>query len=140
MKALTVAGDELVLKYLFTADSLTRPTAWHAGLLKAFNKAANTFTEVAGGDDANYARVAMTPSVSINPLANGVSKMTNTGAIAFPTPAGGAAYDVTHVGIFSASSGGTLLAVAPLGFTRPVGPATPVSVQAGNLAFTTVVG
>lgn len=139
MKALSVTADELVLKYLFTADAITRPTAWHCALLKAYNKAAGTVTEVNGTDDASYARVVFTPDVDINPLTNGVSTMTNTGAITFPVPAGGADYNVTHVAVYDASTAGRLLAVAPIGFTRNVTAATPVAVAAAKLKFETVV-
>lgn len=139
MKALSVAADELVLKYLFSADAITRPTAWHMALLKSYDKAAGTVTEVSGADDANYARVSFTPSISINPASNGVSSMVNTAGVSFAVPAGGANYDVTHVAIYDDPTAGRLLAVAPIGFTRNVTAATPVALAASKLKFVTTV-
>lgn len=103
-----------VLNYVFTATSLTRPTAWYLALFTTDPTDAETGTEVSGG---GYARQSAAFTVT-NDTAS------NTSAIEFPTAT--ANYGtVSHVGVYTASSGGDLIAHAAL--------ASPKSIQIGDV-------
>jgi len=98
MSAASNATETLVLKYTLTTDAVTRPTAWYVGLHTQDVTDAGTGTEVTGNA---YARTAATFTVT-NDTA------TNSGSITFPTASGGNWGTITHIGIWSATTAGTL--------------------------------
>ena len=114
-----------VLDYVFTTDILTRPTAWYLALFTANPGDGDTGTEVSGG---GYARQSVTFTVT-NDTAS------NTAAIEFPTAT--ANYGtVSHVGVYTASSGGTLIAHAALTSSKAIETGDVFRVPAGDLDIT----
>ena len=116
-----------VLNYVFTATSVTRPTAWYLALFTSNPAEDASGTEVSTSGTA-YARQTAAFTVSGN-LA------TNSGAIEFPTAT--ASYGtVTHVGVFTASTSGTLIAYAALSTSKAIDTGDVFRVPAGDLDIT----
>lgn len=114
-----------VLEWAFTGTAVTRPTAWYLALFTSNPSETDSGTEVSGG---GYARQSTTFSVSGNTASN-------AGAIEYPT-ATGSYGTVTHVGIYTASSGGTLIAYAALTTSKAIDTGDIFRVPAGDLDIT----
>ena len=99
-----------VLTWVFTNGTATRPTAWYLGLYTAAPGEGGGGTEVSGG---SYAREVLALTVSGNAATNG-------SAIEF-TAATASWGTVTYVGIFDASTSGTLIAYSALDTSKTVG-------------------
>lgn len=112
MAGFTDYTEDLVLDWLLTSGSATRPTAWYVALYTVAPTDTGGGTEVSGTD---YARTAVTFTVS------GTSPATaaNSAAVEFPE-AGGSWGTVVAAGIFDASSAGNLLAYANLTSSKAV--------------------
>jgi len=112
MAGFTDYTEDLVLDWLLTSGSATRPTAWYVALYTVAPTDTGGGTEVSG---TSYARTAVTFSVS------GTSPATaaNSAAVEFPE-AGGSWGTVVAAGIFDASSAGNLLAYANLTTSKAV--------------------
>ena len=114
-----------VLQYVFTATTLTRPTAWYLALFTTDPGDADGGTEVSGGA---YARQSVTFTVSGDTASN-------SGAIEFPTAT--ASYGtVSHVGIYTALTGGTLIAHAALTTSKAIDTGDVFRVPDGDLDVT----
>jgi hypothetical protein len=114
-----------VLDYVFTTDVLVRPTAWYLALFTTNPADDDTGTEVTGG---GYARQSVTFTVT-NDTAS------NTSAIEFPTAT--ANYGtVSHVGVYTASTGGDLIAHAALTSSKSIEVGDVFRVPAGDLDIT----
>lgn len=114
-----------VLTFVFTAASVTRPTAWFVALFTAAPGEPGGGTEVSGG---GYVRRAAAFSVSGNTA-------TNSGALEYPTAT--ASYGtVTHIGVFDASSGGNLIAYAALTASKAIDTGDVLRLPAGDLDVT----
>ena len=101
-----------VLNYVFTATSVTRPTAWYVALFTSNPAEDASGTEVSTSGTA-YARQSVSFSVSGN-LA------TNSAAVEFPTATGSGFGTVTHIGVYTASSGGDLIAYSALSASKAI--------------------
>jgi hypothetical protein len=126
MAAASNATETLVLKYTLTTDAVTRPTAWYVGLHTADVTDAGTGTEVTGNV---YARTAATFTVTND-------QATNSGTITFPTASGGSWGTITHIGIWSATSGGTLYYHGALTSSKSVGEADTFQIATSSLTIT----
>ena len=116
-----------VLNYVFTTTSVTRPTAWYLALFTSNPAEGASGTEVSTSGTA-YARQSATFTVSGNTASN-------SGAIEFPTAT--ASYGtVTHVGVYTASSGGDLIAYAALSTSKAIATGDVFRVPAGDLDVT----
>jgi hypothetical protein len=116
-----------VLNYVFTATSVTRPTAWYLALFTSNPAEDASGTEVSTSGTA-YARQTAAFTVSGN-LA------TNSSAIEFPTAT--ASYGtVSHVGVFTASTSGTLIAYAALSSSKAIDTGDVFRVPSGDLDIT----
>lgn len=114
-----------VLDYVFTTETVTRPTAWYLALFTTDPGDGDTGTEVSGG---GYARQSATFTVT-NDTAS------NSAAIEFPTAT--ANYGtVAHVGVYTASTGGTLIAHAALSSAKSIETGDVFRVPAGDLDIT----
>jgi threonine dehydrogenase-like Zn-dependent dehydrogenase len=114
-----------VLNYVFTSTSLTRPTAWYLALFTANPGDGDSGTEVSGG---GYARQSVTFTTSGDTASN-------SAAVEFPTAT--ANYGtVSHVGVYTASSGGTLIAHAALTSSKSIETGDVFRVPAGDLDIT----
>lgn len=101
--------ETTTLKWLLTADAVTRPTAWYIGLFTAAPSDAGGGTEVSGG---SYARKSVAFTVSGN-LA------TNSAAVEFDV----ATADwgtITDIAVFDAVSGGNMIAYATLTASKTI--------------------
>jgi hypothetical protein len=117
--------ENLLVDHLFRAATFAKPAALHVALFTAAPSDAGGGTEVAGG---GYARVATPPGDAtwtatqggISGASSGTGGATsNAAAVTFPTPTADWG-TVTHVGIFTAATGGTLLVWAPLTAARAI--------------------
>ena len=113
------------LNYLFTATSVTRPTAWYVALFTSNPDEDASGTEVSGGA---YARQSVSFTVSGNTASN-------TAALEFPTAT--ASYGtVTHVGVFDAASAGNLIAYAALTTSKAIDTGDVMRIPASDLDVT----
>lgn len=116
-----------VLNYVFTATSVTRPTAWYVGLFTADpTDSGSTANEISGN---GYARTAVAFSVS-NDLA------TNSAAVEFPAASGGNWGTITHMAVMTASSGGTMIVHSALTVAKAINDGDVFRIPTGDLDIT----
>ena len=119
--------ETLVLNWLLTAGSATRPTAWYLALFTSNPDEDGSGTEVSTSGTA-YARQTAAFTVSGNTASN-------SAAIEFPTAT--ASYGtVSHVGVYDASTGGNLIAYAALSTSKAIDTGDVLRVPAGDLDIT----
>lgn len=128
MSALSDYAEKLVLDWLMTTGSATRPTAWYVALYTAAPSDAGGGTEVSG---AGYSRKAITFNTASTP--GGTTS--NSGIVSW-TAAGGNYGTVTHVGLFDASTAGNLLWQGGLSTLKTVNDGDTIQFSAGNLTLT----
>jgi len=121
--------ENLVLTYLLTTDSVTRPTAWYVGLFTAAPSDTGGGTEVSG---SGYARKA-TGTMTVTGTTTAAS---NSAAIEFAAASGGNWGTLTHAAIFDALTGGNMLAWAPLATARTINDGDVFRVPAASLTVT----
>ena len=121
--------ENLVLTWLFTGDSATRPTAWYVGLFTAAPSDTGGGTEVSG---SAYARKA-TGTITVSGTA---TTATNAAAIEFAAASGGNWGTITHAAVFDALSGGNMLAWAPLATSRTINDGDVFRIPASSLTIT----
>jgi hypothetical protein len=121
--------ENLLLNWLLTTNSATRPTAWYVGLFTAAPSDTGGGTEVTGN---GYARVA-TGTISISGTS---TTATNAAAIEFAAASGGNWGTITHAAIFDASTGGNMLAWAPLTTSRTINSGDVFRIPASSLTVT----
>jgi hypothetical protein len=121
--------ENLVLTYLFTTGSATRPTAWYVGLFTAAPSDTGGGTEVTGNA---YARV-VTGTISGSGTATTFS---NAAAIEFAAASGGNWGTIGWAGVFDAATGGNLLAWAPLTTSRVINDGDVFRIPATSLTIT----
>jgi hypothetical protein len=121
--------ENLLLNWLLTTNSATRPTAWYVGLFTAAPSDTGGGTEVTGN---GYARVA-TGTMSISGTS---TTATNAAAIEFAAASGGNWGTITYAAIFDASSGGNMLAWAALTTSRTINDGDVFRIPAGSLTVT----
>lgn len=114
-----------VLKWAFSADAVTRPTAWYVALYTSNPADDNSGTELSGNA---YARTSATFTVSGN-------EATTSAAVEFPE-ATGSWGTVSHVAVFDASSGGNMLAYAALTAAKAIDAGDILRIPAGDLDIT----
>jgi hypothetical protein len=129
MSSFTDYTENLALTYLFTTGSATRPTAWYVGLFTAAPSDTGGGTEVTGN---GYARV-VTGTISGSGTA---TTFTNAAAIEFAAASGGNWGTIGWAGIFTASTGGTLLAWAPLTTSKAINDGDIFRIPASSLSIT----
>lgn len=101
MAALSDHAENLLLNFLMTSGTATRPTAWYVGLFTAAPNDAGGGTEVSGN---GYSRQAVSWDT-----ASGTGGTTSNSTAETFTASGGNWGTITHIGIFDASSAGNLL-------------------------------
>ena len=101
MAALSDHAENLLLNFLMTTGTATRPTNWYVALFTSAPNDAGGGTEVSGN---GYSR----QSVSWDAASGTGGTTANSGAVSF-TASGSGFGTVTHIGIFDASSSGNLL-------------------------------
>jgi len=129
MSSFTDYTENLVLTWVFTSSSATRPTAWYVGLFTAAPSDTGGGTEVTG---SAYARVA-TGTISGSGTA---TTFTNAAAIEFAAASGGNWGSIGWAGIFDADTGGNLLAWSPLSTARTINDGDVLRIPATSLSIT----
>lgn len=114
-----------VLTWTFTANAVTRPTAWYIGLFTAAPGEAGGGTEVSGG---SYARKAVTFTVSGNTASNSANVEFDVATASWGT--------ITHVAVFDASTAGNQIAYAALSTAKAIGSGDVLRINAGDLDIT----
>jgi hypothetical protein len=130
MSSFTDYTENLVLTWLFTGSSATRPTAWYIGLFTAAPSDTGGGTEVTGNA---YARTA-TGTLSVS--GTSPTNCTNAAAIEFAAASGGNWGTITHVAIFDASTSGNMLGWAALTTSRTINDGDILRIPAGDLDIT----
>ena len=116
-----------VLNYVFTATSVTRPTAWYVGLFTADpTDSGSTANEISGN---GYARRTVSFTVS-NDLA------TNSAAVEFPAASGGNWGTVSHMAVMTAATGGTMIVHAALSTAKAINDGDVFRIPTGDLDIT----
>jgi hypothetical protein len=128
MAALSDHSEALLLDWLMTTGSATRPTAWYVALYTAAPSDSGGGTEVSGN---GYSRQAVTFAAATSP--GGTTS--NTGDITF-TAAGGDWGTITHIGIHDASSGGNLLWHGVMTASKTVADGDTLQFSTGNIDLT----
>ena len=128
MAALSDHAEKLLLDWLMTTGSATRPTAWYVGLFTAAPSDSGGGTEVSG---SGYAREAVTFAAASTP--GGTTS--NTGDVSF-TASGGNWGTITHIGIFNASSSGNLLWHGAMTASKIVNDGDTLQFSTGNIDLT----
>lgn len=121
--------ENLVLNWLLTTNSVTRPTAWYVGLFTAAPSDTGGGTEVSGNAYARKVTGTMTVSGT-------ATTATNDAAIEFAAASGGNWGTVTHGAVFDAETGGNMLAWAPLTTSRTINDGDVFRIPAGSLTVT----
>lgn len=129
MSSFTDYTEDLVLTWLFTTDSATRPTAWYVGLFTAAPSDTGGGTEVSGN---GYARKA-TGTITVSGTA---TTATNSAAIEFDPASGGNWGTITHAAVFDASTAGNMLAWAELTTARTINDGDVFRIPASSLTIT----
>jgi hypothetical protein len=126
MSALSDHAEDLLLDWLMTSGTATRPTAWYLALFTAAPSDAGGGTEVSTG---GYAR----QTIAFSAASGGVTS--NSADVSFT--ASGANYGtVTHIGIFDASTGGNLLWHGAMTASKTVEDGDTITFAAGNVDLT----
>jgi len=128
MAALSDHAEKLLLDWLMTTGTATRPTNWFVALYTAAPSDSGGGTEVSGG---GYARQSATFDAASSP--GGTTS--NTNEITF-TASGAAFGTVTHIGIFDASTGGNLLWHGALSAFKTIADGDALVFSAGNIDLT----
>lgn len=127
MSSFSDYAESVALKFLFTTDAVTRPTAWYVGLFTAAPSDAGGGTEVSGNAYARKATGTMTVS------GTSPTNCTNSAAIEFDPASGGNWGTITHLAIFDAATGGNMLGWAALTTTRTINDGDILRIVAGEL-------
>lgn len=128
MSALSDYSEKLLLDWLMTTGSATRPTAWYIALYTAAPSDSGGGTEVSGN---GYSRKSVTFAAASTP--GGTTS--NTNALEF-TASGGSWGTITHVGIFDNSTGGNLLWHGGLTASKVIGDGDTLEFAIGNIDLT----
>lgn len=142
MSAMSDFLENRLIDQLFRGQAAPTTTTLHVGLLTAAPSDSGGGTEVSGG---SYARVAVssslanwagTQSAGSTVASSGSGGQTsNNVAITFPTPTAGWG-NVTHFGIYDASTGGNLLFWGALTIAKTINQADTVTFPAASLSIT----
>ena len=128
MAALSDHAEKLLLDWMMTTGSATRPTAWYVGLFTAAPSDSGGGTEVSG---SGYAREAVTFAAASTP--GGTTS--NSGDVSF-TASGGNWGTITHIGIFDASTSGNLLWHGSMTASKIVNDGDTLQFSTGNIDLT----
>lgn len=121
-------------KHIFRTGSFPKPSALYVALFTAAPSDAGGGTEVSGGGYARVQRDPLDANWTADSPTDGLTD--NAAAITFPTPTADWG-QVTHFGIFDASSGGNLLFHGGLTTPKTVNDGDPApSFAAGALSIT----
>jgi len=128
MAALSDHAENLLLNYLMTGTSVTRPTNWYVALYTGAPSDAGGGTELSG---SGYARQTIDFDV-----ATGTGGTTDNSADVVFTAAGGDWGTITHIGIHDAATSGNLLWHGAMSTSKTVTDGDSLQFSAGNVDLT----
>ena len=128
MAALSDHAEKLLLDWLMTSGSATRPTAWYVALYTAAPSDSGGGTELTGN---GYSRQAVAFDAATSP--GGTTS--NSGDVTF-TASGGDWGTVTHIGIHDADSGGNLLWHGAMTTSKTIADGDTLQFSTGNIDLT----
>lgn len=128
MAALSDYAEKLVLDWLMTTGSATRPTTWYIALYTGAPSDSGGGTEVSGN---GYAR----QSVAFDAASSPGGTTVNSADVSF-TASGGSFGTVTHLGIFDASTSGNLIWHGSLTASKAIDDGDTLTFTAGNIDLT----
>ena len=128
MAGLSNYAEDLVLDWLFTAASATRPTTWYVALYTVAPGEGGGGTEVSGG---SYVR----QSVSFTVSGTAPTQAANSAAVEFPT-ATASWGTVVAAAIYDASTSGNMLAFANLTTSKAIDSGDVLRFNTGTLVVT----
>ena len=128
MAGLSDFGENLVLTWLLSAGTATRPTSWYVALYTVAPGETGGGTEVSG---SAYVRQSAAFTIS----GTAPTTAANTSAIEFPT-ASGSWGTIVAAGIFDASTAGNLIAFANLTTSKTVNTGDVLRFNASTLTVT----
>lgn len=128
MAALSDHAENLLLNFLMTTGTATRPTNWYLALYSAAPSDSGGGTEISG---SGYSR----QSVSWDAASGTGGTTSNSGNVTF-TASGGNFGNVTHIGIFDASSGGNLLWHGAMAAAKQVNSGDSIQFATGSIDLT----
>ena len=121
------SAETLVLNWLLTAGSATRPTEWYLALFTSNPDEDGSGTEVTTSGTA-YARQTAAFTVSGNTASNNAAIEFPTATVSYGT--------VSHVSVYDASTGGNLIAYAALSTAKVIDTGDVLRVPTGDLDIT----
>jgi hypothetical protein len=133
MSAATDYTEALALAWLLSAEGapgVVRPTAWYIALFTTATTDGGGGTELSTSS-TGYARQSVSFSVGNN---NGATKASNTASITFG-PATANWGTITHMAIYTANTGGTMLFHGPLVNSRTITAGDVFQISVGNLTI-----
>jgi len=128
MAALSDHAEKLLLDWLMTNGTATRPTDWYVALYTAAPSDSGGGTEVSGN---GYSRQSATFDAASSP--GGTTS--NSNELTF-TASGGSFGTVTHIGIFDASTSGNLLWHGSLSASKTIDDGDSLVFATGNIDLT----
>jgi hypothetical protein len=128
MAALSDYAEKLLLDWMMTTGSATRPTTWFVALYTAAPSDSGGGTEVSGN---GYARQSVTFGAASTP--GGTTSNTNT--VSF-TASGGNWGTITHIGIFTAVTSGELLWHGSMTASKTINDGDVLEFAIGNIDLT----
>jgi hypothetical protein len=128
MAALSDYAEKLLLDFLMTTGTATRPTVWYVGLYTGAPSDSGGGTEVSGN---GYSR----QSVAFDAASTPGGTTSNSGAVSF-TASGGSWGTITHMAIHDASSSGNMLWHGGLTTSKTVGDGDTLEFAIGNIDLT----
>lgn len=128
MAALSDHAEKLLLDWLMTTGSATRPTNWYVALYTSAPSDSGGGTEVSG---SNYSRQAVTFDAASTP--GGTTS--NSNELTF-TASGGNFGTVSHIGIFDAATDGNLLWHGALSASKTINDGDALVFAVGNIDLT----
>lgn len=128
MAALSDYAEKLLLDWMMTTGSATRPTAWYVALYTAAPSDSGGGTEVSGN---GYAR----KSVSFSAASSPDGTTSNSGAVTF-TASGGNWGTITHIGIFDSLTTGNLLWHGAMTASKVINDGDTLEFAIGNIDLT----
>jgi hypothetical protein len=128
MAALSDYAEKLLLDWMMTTGSATRPTAWYVALFTTATDDAGGGTEVSGN---GYSR----QTVTFDAATSGTGTTSNTDAPTF-TAAGGNWGTITHIAIHDAATGGNRLWHGALAASKTIDDGDSLQFAIGNIDLT----
>jgi len=128
MAGFTNYTENLVLNWVFTTNSATRPTAWYVALYTVAPGESGGGTECSG---TSYAR----QSAAFTVTGTAPTTASNSAAIEFPT-AGGSWGTIVAAAILDASSSGNMIAFADLTTSKVIDTGDVLRFNTGALTIT----